>query len=75
MAMEETKEKRTYILFEKLEDGLMNSEVEGSLKDIVSILLTGIEKMFDDPMERAIFKTGLKKVYDHWSEEEAGAND
>lgn len=69
------KEKRTYILFEKLEDGLMNSEVEGPLKDIVSILLTGIEKIFDDPFERMLFKTGNKQVYEHWSEEEAGADD
>ena len=69
------KEKRTYILFEKLEDGFMNSEVEGSLKDIVTILLTGIEKIFDDPFERALFKAGLKQVYDHWNKEEAGTDD
>ncbi len=69
------KEKRTYILFEKLEDGLMSSEVEGRLGDLVAVLLTGIEKIFDDPFERMLFKTGIKQVYDHWSEEEAGADD
>lgn len=66
-------EKKTRILFEQTEEETMKTEVEGRLGDIVAVLLTGIEKMFDDPMERAIFKTGLKKVYDHWSEEEAGA--
>lgn len=64
-------EKKTRILFEQIGEERMKTEVEGRLGDLVAVLLTGIAKMFDDPFERMLFKTGIKQVYDHWSEEEA----
>ena len=67
--------RKAHILFERTEEGMMKFEVDGRLQDLLNILLIGIEHMFDDPVERALFKSGLKQVFEHWNEEEAKGDD
>ena len=67
------KDNKTRILIEKTEEGMVNAEVEGRLKDLLNILLTGIEHMFEDPLERVLFKSGLRQVYANRDAEEKEA--
>lgn len=68
-------EEKAIIRFEDHGNGHMTSEVRGNLGDLLNLLLTGIEKTFEDEIERAMFKCGIKKVYKRWEKDESEEDD